>query len=101
MTSGEDDRQRPIAVPAAVGVEGRRLSLVLNRETFARSKPAPASTLRKPPLDRFAFAAAITTKLSKRRTLNDPMDRGTPTSPITDFTYPGGRPCKARPREPC
>jgi hypothetical protein len=75
-----------------VAIEGRRLSLVLDRQTFARSEPAPASTVKKPPLDRFAFSAAITAELSKRRTVNDPVDRGTHTSPMTDFTYPGGSP---------
>ena len=89
VTSGEDADDHPISVPARVGVTGRRLTLRLDRASFARGKPSPTSRGR-PPLRRFAFMAQVQTPLSERRVLNDDLGDS---RPAFSYSYPEGRRC--------
>ena len=93
VTSGEDEDRRPVVVPARVGIEGARLSLVLDRQSSERGSPGAASK-GTAPLSRFVFQVSATAQLSKRRTLYDAFEGGPRGSPETRFGYPGGRMCE-------
>jgi hypothetical protein len=89
VTSGVDAERRPLAVPATVGVSGRRLTLLVDRRSFAAGNPG-AWSVGTPSLDRFGFGASMYVRLSTRRETADPL--GTEPND-TFFTYPSGRPC--------
>lgn len=90
VTSGLDRERRPIAIPAKVAVSGRRLTLLLDRRSFAVGKPAPLSNGR-PTLDGFGFGASVYVRLSTRRETSDPL--GTMPND-TFFAYPTGALCR-------
>ena len=93
VTSGEDEDRRPVVIPARVGIEGARLSLVLDRQSFERGSPGAASN-GTAPLSRFVFQVSATAQLSERRTLYDAFEGGPRGSRETRFGYPGGRMCE-------
>lgn len=86
VTSGEDDEDRPVPVPAELGVDGDRVVLAIDRESFERGSPSPVSQ-GPPPFGHFAFESQAITRLSPKRVLEDAV--GSPTSPR--FEYPSGR----------
>ncbi len=88
VTSGENDQNQPISVPATVGRAGRKLTLVLTPESFKRGK-AMSGGRKGPPPQRFAFLAAATAPVGPRRLVHD--DLGPQPAPIY-YTYPDGRP---------
>ena len=86
VTSGEDDQDRPVPVPAELGVDGSRVTLVIDRESFERGSPSPISK-GPPPFGAFIFESETITRMGPKRALQDRV--GTPTEPR--FEYPSGR----------
>jgi len=98
VTSGKNDRERPISVPAEVGRDGPRLTLVLDEESFEAGRPIPATDPDEPPPeDAFAFMVSTEAPAGDRRLAHD--DLGPNPSP-TSFSYPGGGPCTLVDRQP-
>jgi hypothetical protein len=89
VTSGEDDDGHPIPVPARVGREGNRLTVVLDRASFATGKPSPTSTGR-PPLAHFVFMAGVAGEVEGGRVLRDDLGRS---RPQLQYGYPDGKVC--------
>lgn len=89
VTSGQDDEDHPIPVPAEVGLGGEELTLVLTPESFSAGEPTPSTTGSRP-TDRFAFMASATAQLGERRALHDDLG---PSGPANSFAYPSGEPC--------
>jgi len=91
VTSGKDDEERPISVPAEVGRDGPRLTLVLDRQSFEAGRPIPATDLDEPPPEGdFAFMVSTQAAAGDRRAAHE--DLGPDPSP-TGFGYPSGRRC--------
>jgi len=89
VTSGVDDEDHPIPVPAEVGIADEGLSLVLTPESFSAGEPTPSTTGSRP-MDRFAFMASATATVSERRALHDDLGSSQPSN---SFAYPSGEPC--------
>lgn len=90
VTSGQDDGRHPIPVPARVGRAGNRLTVVLDRASFAKGEPSPTSTGR-PPLRRFVFMAGVAGEIGAGRVLRDDLGRSRPQLP---YAYPTGKACE-------
>jgi hypothetical protein len=86
VTSGEDDQDRPVPVPAELGVDGNRIVLVIDRESFERGEPSPAGE-GEPSFDSFIFESEAMAPLGPKRVLKDYV--GTPFE--SRFEYPSGR----------
>ena len=98
VTSGEDDQDRPISVPAEVRRDGPRLTLVLDEKSFETGRPIPATDPDEPPPEgAFAFMVSTEAPAGDRRLAHD--DLGPKPSP-TSFSYPGGGPCTLVDRQP-
>jgi hypothetical protein len=98
VTSGEDDQDRPISVPAEVGRDGPRLTLVLDENSFEAGRPIPATDPdERPPEGDFAFMVSTEAPAGVRRLAHD--DLGPNPSP-TSFKYPGGGRCTLVGRKP-
>jgi len=89
VTSGEDEDDHPIAVPAEVGISGNEVTLVITPETFEAGEPTPSTTGSRP-TDSFAFMASATATLSERRALNDDLGQS---GPSYSYAYPSGDRC--------
>jgi hypothetical protein len=98
VTSGEDDEERPISVPATVGLEGPVLTLQLDRDSFEAGRPIPATAPdAQPPTDSFTFMISTQAAAGDRRAAHDDLG---PDSVPTPFGYPGGRRCVLAQRQP-
>jgi hypothetical protein len=86
VTSGRDDERRPISVPALVGLEGDRLSLLVDTESFTTGRAFPGSVAPGLPLLQFRFRADVTVVLSEKRHLHDDLGPGSPN--VERFAYP-------------
>jgi hypothetical protein len=73
VSSGLDRQRRSISVPAAIGVEGNRFSLVVDSASFGKGEPFPGSRTPARPLARFRFHADVTVVLSEKRYLHDDL----------------------------
>jgi hypothetical protein len=91
VTSGEDDEERPISVPAEVGLEGSVLTLVLDDQSFEVGRPIPATDPSEPPpTGPFVFMISTQAAAGDRRAAHDDLGAGPSSTP---FGYPGGRRC--------
>jgi hypothetical protein len=98
VTSGEDDEERPISVPATVGLDGPVLTLLLDDDSFEAGRPIPAiEPDEPPPTDGFVFMVSTQAAAGDRRAAHD--DLGAEPSPMP-FGYPGGRRCRLVQRRP-
>jgi hypothetical protein len=92
VTSGEDDQERPISVPARVGLEGPVLTLVVDQRSFEAGRPIPATLPgATAPTGAFEFLISTQAAAGERRAAHD--DLGPNPSP-TFFGYPSGRRCR-------
>ena len=90
VTSGEDDDDHPITVPARIGRDANRLTVVLDRASIDAGQPTPMSQGHAP-LDRFVFQAGVTGSVAPGRELRDEL--GPPRS-LLSYSYPAGEPCR-------
>jgi hypothetical protein len=88
-TSGDDDRGRPIPVPAEVGVGDAAVTLTLGPESF-RAGQREWSNPEPPPLEDFGISASSLAKAGADRSVRDQL--GLESS--ATFRYPDGRICR-------
>jgi hypothetical protein len=73
VTSGLDDQRHALPVPGTVGMEGNRVMLVVDDDSFRSGRPLPGSTVPSGPLPRFGFSADVTVVLNPKRYLHDSL----------------------------
>jgi hypothetical protein len=87
VTSGRDDHDRPIAVPAEVGRAGNRLLMGMDASSFASGHPYPGSAAVARPIDRFDLQASLVLRVSAHRQLYDGLGPASPAErPV--YSYP-------------
>lgn len=86
VTSGRDLQQRPVPVPAEVGIDRNRLLLAVDANSFATGRPFPGSVAVPSPHAPFRLRADVTVRVSAERLLHD--DLGTDTAGPYSSTYP-------------
>jgi hypothetical protein len=89
VSSGIDDAHRSISVPGTVGLDGKRLMLVVDAASFAAGRPFPGSVSAAQPLEHFRFRGDVTVVLSEQRYLHDDLGPGPPQG-VVRFDYPPG-----------
>jgi hypothetical protein len=90
VSAARDAHGDPIALPAAVGAGGRAVSIVLDRESFERSRPT--ETPHTPPqLESFTVKGYVTVPLTGAKSVYDALGR----SYGSTYSYPSGRRCQA------
>jgi hypothetical protein len=83
VTSGWDDKERPISVPAEVGVEGPVITLVLDRDSFETGRPIPAKDPSEPPpTGPFVFMISTQAAAGDRRAAHDDLGPGPSAAPF-------------------
>ena len=85
MTSGLGDDRRPIPVPATVGLDGDRLSLVVDTASFEVGSEHAGNVATGRPLEQFNFRADVTFVQSEKRYLHDDLG---PPEDVELYPYP-------------
>jgi len=90
VSAERDVHGDPIALPAEVGSHGNAVSMVLDPESFEKSRPYE-SPHTPPQLESFAVGGDVGKPLTGPESVHDPLGR----LPGSAFSYPTGRACKA------
>jgi hypothetical protein len=88
VTSGRDDDGHTLSVPATIGRNANRLTLVVDRASFAAGRPFPGSPAPSRPLAQFKFWAGVKVELSEKRRFGDYLGPGPPKLPLLPRRYP-------------